>query len=494
MPSVDPNSRLPVNLDLRGTFNNNSTRAQVPTTQSSAPFLAVVEASQEQPGKMLLNIGKQQLPLPEKIPVQAGQQVLVQITNNHTLKVLDWSPKQLPEVLRQVVTQSLNHQNSLPDLLETLKNFAQATQQLTDRTSLSKTELIFIKTLQTLYNNIRESAKIHDGDSLKRAIGNSGIQMEARLFKEVSRQTQDKTTAPGAKTQPSLGSLLNQDTKAQLLRVIAHAERALAGSEDPATPHAEKSAPLKRLQQLINDALTRTANRTKTHRTATSLPPSKPIAANVNVSLLIQSLTSAQTQHFRPHEVSIAPPPFPFSTFIPPSKPDLPKFSGKDWIDGAIKALMMKAVGSLLRIQLQQITNLTHLNQSSDNNQTILQTELPFLYQGEVCYFNFLLEKTDPNQNPENGKEQETVWQVNLAFDLKTFGPVQAQIQLRGQATSTTLWSDSSTFLKLADEHFPELQKTLEQLGLTVEPLKCHEGLPSHPKAILEHRLVDVRT
>ncbi|MEK1907549.1 MAG: flagellar hook-length control protein FliK, partial [Pseudomonas sp.] len=101
-------------------------------------------------------------------------------------------------------------------------------------------------------------------------------------------------------------------------------------------------------------------------------------------------------------------------------------------------------------------------------------------------------EEQGQNGKKEQKEQKETLWRVDLAFDLVPLGPLQVQAQLLRGSFSSQLWAEQSSTANLIDHELPHLRERLLAAGLEVGELSCRQGMPPQgPKTHLEQRWVD---
>lgn len=96
--------------------------------------------------------------------------------------------------------------------------------------------------------------------------------------------------------------------------------------------------------------------------------------------------------------------------------------------------------------------------------------------------------------DPETGEKQEAFpWKVRIALDLEETGPVQAEIGLRGQNVTVTLWAERKTLAAEARAQIGALHAALRQAAFEVGKLEVKDGHPTG-KAMRFAPMLDRRT
>lgn len=164
----------------------------------------------------------------------------------------------------------------------------------------------------------------------------------------------------------------------------------------------------------------------------------------------------------------------------------------KDMADALVSVLLKQVKGALSRITLHQLASQPR-SQEPGSPAPLLSFELPILYQGQVQIFQFLIEEED-SANEREEKQQAKRWVVQMAFDIEGLGPMLCQISLVGNSASVSFWAEWENTLQHTKDHFDYLQQVLTEMGLRVEKLQGHLGIPKSEQAILQNQLVDIRT
>jgi hypothetical protein len=102
------------------------------------------------------------------------------------------------------------------------------------------------------------------------------------------------------------------------------------------------------------------------------------------------------------------------------------------------------------------------------------------------------LQREEPGNTGNKKEQKETLWRIDLAFDLDPLGPLQVQAQLLRGSLSSQLWAERADTAQLIDQELDNLRQRLLGAGLEVGELSCRQGMPPQgPKTNLEQRWVD---
>ena len=87
---------------------------------------------------------------------------------------------------------------------------------------------------------------------------------------------------------------------------------------------------------------------------------------------------------------------------------------------------------------------------------------------------------------------KDPLWRVELAFDLTPLGPLHVQAQLLRGSLSGQLWAERASTAHLIESQLGDLRQRLNDAGLSVTDLDCHQGTPPQSgHTALEQRWVD---
>src|SRR5690606_14257467 len=104
--------------------------------------------------------------------------------------------------------------------------------------------------------------------------------------------------------------------------------------------------------------------------------------------------------------------------------------------------------------------------------------ELPVRRADETDVWGLRIARDGRNdgQQDDPAAEEGDAWTVMLAFDLPGLGPMQSRISLRGDRVSAQFFSPMQGVLPRINERLSGLQARLQQAGLRVAELTCHQG------------------
>lgn len=157
-----------------------------------------------------------------------------------------------------------------------------------------------------------------------------------------------------------------------------------------------------------------------------------------------------------------------------------------------LETLLKLAAAAVSRLQTHQLSSLAQTQVDANGNLlTTWQLELPMRHQQEVIPLQIKLQREDSSK-PDKPEQKETLWRVELAFDLSHLGPLQVRAQLLRGSLSSQLWAERAETTVLINSELSHLRERLQSAGLEVGELACTQGLPPQgQKTTLEQRWVD---
>lgn len=163
-----------------------------------------------------------------------------------------------------------------------------------------------------------------------------------------------------------------------------------------------------------------------------------------------------------------------------------------------LQQLLRLAAAAVSRLQSHQLASLQQTGTTENGNvQTTWQTEIPVRHGQEFIPLQVKLQREEtPQQQADPERDQrdplESLWRIELAFDLPPLGPLQVQAQLTQGRLSGQLWAELPHTAHLIDSQLGQLRERLLNRGLEVGDLACHAGMPPQgPRTRLEQRWVD---
>ncbi|APQ10860.1 hypothetical protein NS274_05460 [Pseudomonas oryzihabitans] len=154
--------------------------------------------------------------------------------------------------------------------------------------------------------------------------------------------------------------------------------------------------------------------------------------------------------------------------------------------------LLQLATGVIARLQTHQLASLAQTQVLPDGYYlSTWQTEIPWR-DGErlgAVQVRFQEERPPPDTR---GETRDSLWKVELAFDLAPLGPLQVRAQLASGRLSSEFWAEKGATAVLIDTELPHLRERLLAAGFVVGDLSSRQGRPArNPRTSLEQRWID---
>ena len=164
-----------------------------------------------------------------------------------------------------------------------------------------------------------------------------------------------------------------------------------------------------------------------------------------------------------------------------------------------VMLLHQHTLGSIAKIQLQQVHSLNHQLGQADQSQPTQswQFEIPVRQGQDVHSLHIQMEQQWVEEEQDKAERNSTrvrQWNVMLRFDLPLVGQFYAQLTLLGEKLSAKFWAENESTLEEAKNRIDELKMQLEREGIQITQMHCVPGLPPKPKMSLSYSLIDLKT
>ncbi|HCS66244.1 MAG TPA: hypothetical protein DIW64_20455 [Cellvibrio sp.] len=394
------------------------------------------------------------------------------------------STESIGETLRRLLPQKDKGQ----DLLATLPKITQFIQQLplAERKEWLSTQVQ--QSLKTLANHIRLSDQLTNPKLVQMTLKNNGHSFEHKLAQLVTGQKNNELLlAPATTTQSS-----PQKNSAAVLNTI----NTISGTTSPLSKPdkqppdnqaitANKQALIpqvsveKMAAQDLKGALLGLLHHLDTElETAKPALPGSPLATDINKNLLAITL---------PHFLGML------------ANKQQGELSQKQLRTQLVMLMHQYTLGSIAKIQLQQVHTLNHQLGQADQTQPTQswQFEIPVRQGQDVHPLHIHMEQQWVEEQNENAGQNSTrvrQWNVMLSFDLPVIGQFYAQLTLLGDNLSAKFWAENENTLLEAKNKIDGLKTQLEQEGIHITQMQCVPGLPPKPKMSFSYSLVDIKT
>lgn len=156
-------------------------------------------------------------------------------------------------------------------------------------------------------------------------------------------------------------------------------------------------------------------------------------------------------------------------------------------------------LGSLAKIQLQQIHTLNHQQTQADQPQPTQswQMEIPVRQGQDIHPLTIQLEQKwidEPDESDKKETKRVRQWNVMLGFDLPQLGRFYAQLALLNNRVNIKFWAENENTLTQAQARLESFQQQLDHEGIQIAQLQCLPGLPPTQKMSVNYSLVDIKT
>lgn len=157
-----------------------------------------------------------------------------------------------------------------------------------------------------------------------------------------------------------------------------------------------------------------------------------------------------------------------------------------------LETLLKLAAAAVSRLQTHQLSSLAQSQVGPDGILlTTWQLELPMRNQQDLVPLQLKIQHEQPHK-ADKPEQKDSLWRVDLAFDLEPLGPLQVQAQLAHGSLSGQLWAERAPTASLIEGELETLRERLTTAGLQVGELACRQGVPPQgPKTTLEQRWID---
>ncbi len=170
----------------------------------------------------------------------------------------------------------------------------------------------------------------------------------------------------------------------------------------------------------------------------------------------------------------------------------------------ALLPALRAQIGAALADQhlAQALVHLTHHGDSGlpasvqklpvDGQQVLLLTSLPVQLHQQFHQVDLQIGQR-PEQSPGQATQAGMTWIISLGFDLHNLGRIVVRGELSGRSLETTFWSEQASTRQLLEHRLPQLEDSLQGLGLSVTRLQNLAGPPPGiDKNLAAPQLVDL--
>lgn len=164
--------------------------------------------------------------------------------------------------------------------------------------------------------------------------------------------------------------------------------------------------------------------------------------------------------------------------------------NGEEELD--LESILKLAAAAVSRLQTHQLSSLAQTQVNPDGTQvTTWQIEVPMRDHRDIVPLQVKLQREDEPQHDRKEK-QDTLWKVELAFDVAPLGALQVQAQLQSGSLSSQIWAERGGTAALISAELDYLRTRLVTAGLNVGEIECRQGTPPQgPRTSIDQRFVD---
>ena len=162
-----------------------------------------------------------------------------------------------------------------------------------------------------------------------------------------------------------------------------------------------------------------------------------------------------------------------------------------DGMDQLILRLFGMTESAISRISLHQIAT-ADAQQQGDAR---WKMEIPLAFpNAEYGVMQLFIEREKPEARPNRPRQdEEQGWSLAMAVDLPQLGPLHVRLRLRGQSLETRILAENAASAQSLSEHLPRLRKQLEDQGLSIAHLDCHEGKPESTRSTTQLNMLNLK-
>ena len=425
-------------------------------------------------------------------PITPGQNLQLKLAGNQRLTVIDTRVSQpsmkssdieaARAVVRDALRTALPNQQGLQKVFSALQEINRAPRHIKSQTMPPPVQ----QAVRNLVDKLPTVQQLTQPNGLKRAMQNSGVQLEAKLATHLPA---DKLAAKAAiiKTPPLATTnipLANTQAKIVAARIPPAATTGI-NRTTPGPVYAPKPVP----PALINGDI-KSAALTVLNKNAQVLSPTlntqavgldrlfSQVDKSSNTDLLLQQIIQGSTPR----------------TALRTSN------SGEDahtaQRNQLTQVLHQFILTSLAKLQMQQLHSLSHQQLNADQTlptQSWLM-ELPFKFGHDIHSVEIRIDDEWKEQEEDDSDKKERQWEVMLSFELPEMGSFYAHLKIVKDSVSANLWAEEASTLKKVRAEVEGLRDQLTSNGIDVKEVQCFQGQPEKKELQLGYSLVDVRT
>ncbi|KRV81847.1 flagellar hook-length control protein FliK [Pseudomonas citronellolis] len=158
-----------------------------------------------------------------------------------------------------------------------------------------------------------------------------------------------------------------------------------------------------------------------------------------------------------------------------------------------LESLLKLAAAAVARLQTHQLSSLVQSEPLRGGGQLhTWQMEVPMRTEDSLVPLQVRIQHEDRRESNDPEQPRESLWRIDLAFDLDPLGPLQVQASLAPLGLSSQFWAERESTASLMESELGYLRQRLQDAGFTVRELCCNKGrAPQGARTALEQRWVD---
>ena len=158
-----------------------------------------------------------------------------------------------------------------------------------------------------------------------------------------------------------------------------------------------------------------------------------------------------------------------------------------------LESLLKLAAAAVARLQTHQLSSLVQSEPLRGGGQLhTWQMEVPMRAEDSLVPLQVRIQHEDRRESNDPEQPRESLWRIDLAFDLDPLGPLQVQATLAPLGLSSQFWAERESTASLMESELGYLRQRLQDAGFTVRELCCNKGrAPQGARTALEQRWVD---
>lgn len=156
-----------------------------------------------------------------------------------------------------------------------------------------------------------------------------------------------------------------------------------------------------------------------------------------------------------------------------------------------LEELLKLATAALSRLQTHQLSGVEQTQHYSDGSMLLTwQGELPMRNGERITCLQYKLQEERPSKSP--GELRDSIWKLDLAFDLEPLGNMQVEAKLARGTLSSQFWAEQKETAALITYELEHFKERLLEAGLLVGELQCTLGKPVRGlRTHIEERWID---